>query len=278
MLMEQTKKRYTFSTHEKPLPLFIESIGFNPQEEDFARPEGYPYYHWLQTIAGEGCFSFNGEEYLLSPGKGIFLTPFTPHSYYTTGEKWSTLYVTFGGAAVNEILDSLEIHYSALYAETKENCFSDLIIKMMHKVEENSEFSRLELSEDLYRFIMMLKKSGKAAKQPSISNYYKMIKMTVDWLEKHYSDDIGLKDIAEYAGVSSQYLNSLFRETFHTSPYSFLIQLRIREAKRILLANPELSLKEVAHLVGFKDPSHFGATFKRIEKMTPKKYRKLFKV
>ncbi len=55
--MDNVKIRYTFSSIEKTLPLFIESIGYNPQEEDFARPEGYPYYHWLQTLEGVETFS-----------------------------------------------------------------------------------------------------------------------------------------------------------------------------------------------------------------------------
>jgi hypothetical protein len=103
------KKRYVFTSLERTLPLFIESIGFNPYEEEFYRPEGYPYFHWLHSVKGEGNITFSGLQYLLKPGNGVFLTPFTPHSYTADGKKWTTLYVTFGGAAVDAILDSLNI-------------------------------------------------------------------------------------------------------------------------------------------------------------------------
>ena len=33
------------------------------------RPNGYPYYHWIQTVEGEGRISFNNEEITLSKGK-----------------------------------------------------------------------------------------------------------------------------------------------------------------------------------------------------------------
>lgn len=274
--MEEIKKRYIFSSLEHQLPLFIESIGYNPQEEDFARPEGYPYFHWLQTIDGEGVFTVSGKEYVLTTGQGLFLTPFTPHSYYTTGEKWTTIYVTFGGSIAEAILNSLELNYSALYSETEELKFSDLIMKMMDKIEKDSEFSRLDSSEYLYRLLIMLKKRGRLNNQHSLSHYYEKIRPIVEWLENNYAQNIGLRDMEEQANVSSQYLTLLFRQTFKMSPYSFLIQLRVREAKKKLVAHHDLPLKKIAELVGFNDVSHFIATFRKLEGITPKKYRLLF--
>ncbi|MFB5267734.1 helix-turn-helix domain-containing protein [Paenibacillus enshidis] len=270
------KIRYTFSGQEKPLPLFVESIGYNPQEEDFARPEGYPYFHWLQTVEGEGVFSFSGEEYTLGKGAGILLMPFTEHSYYSMGDAWSTLYVTFGGASADSILNALEIGASKVYTESEEFPFSELIWRMLKKIGKGAEFSRLDASEELYRFLIMLKKYGKTENQPSLSHYYDRIRPVVEWLESEYAENIGLQEMSRQAGVSPQHLSHLFRETFNMSPYAFLIQLRIREAKKLLVARPELPLKEVASKVGFQDVSHFVATFKKIEQITPSKYRGLF--
>jgi len=274
--MNQGKIRYTFSSFEKTLPLFIESIGFNPQEEDFARPEGYPYFHWLQTVEGEGIFSFSGEKHILSPGKGILLTPFTPHSYYASHYKWSTLYITFGGAAAESILNSLDLNFNALYSESKDLPFSKQIEGILKTIEKESEFLKLDLSSALYSFIIMLKKFGKLKNQQSLSNNYDKIRPVVEWLEDVYPENIGLTEMAEKANMSPQNLSALFRHTFGTSPYSFLINLRIREAKKKLVAHSELSLKEIAESIGFNDVSHFVATFRRVEGLTPKKYRNLF--
>ncbi|MBP3952538.1 AraC family transcriptional regulator [Bacillus suaedae] len=275
--MTEIKKRLLFSASENSLPLFIESIGYNPQEEDFARPEGYPYYHWLQTIEGKGSFSFGGQEYILDAGKGVLLMPFTPHSYYSIGEKWSTVYVTFTGAVVEGIMESLDIDYSALYEESKEEkSISKIIYQIMDNIDHNSEFSRLDSSELLYKFMVILKKHKKIKNQHSISHYYDKLRPIVVWLEENYAEDIGLQDMVEQAGISSQYLTTLFREAFKMSPYSFLIQLRIREAKKRLITHNDLPLNYIASSVGFNDTSNFIATFKRIEGITPKKYTKLF--
>lgn len=274
-VVNNLKKRYVFSSLDKTLPLFIESIGFNPYEENFTRPEGYPYFHWLQSVEGEGRVMFSGQEVFLKPGNGVLLTPHTPHSYYPAGSQWTTMYVTFGGTASEMILTSLQINKSALYTETTDGLFKLVMEEMINDVEGKKEFSSLELSRNLYHFIIMLKKYGKINNQPSLSQYYEKINPVVNWIEKKYAENIGLPEMAEEGNISPQYLNTLFKDAFGISPYSFLIQIRIRESKRVLISNKNASLKEVAKLVGFNDVSHFVATFRKKEGMTPKKYRNL---
>ena len=44
---------YFYQTNQQ-LPLSLESIGNDWTQDDVARPDGYPYFHWLQTEQGEG--------------------------------------------------------------------------------------------------------------------------------------------------------------------------------------------------------------------------------
>ncbi|QKS72978.1 AraC family transcriptional regulator [Paenalkalicoccus suaedae] len=268
-----SKKRYTFSQTGSSLPLFVESVGYNPQELDFNRPEGYPHYHWLQTTDGEGLFTFQGQSYPLPKGRGIFINPYTPHAYHTVKRPWSTAYITFGGASVSSILTALELNGSAVYEEPRDEPLTQIIYKMMEEVQTNIEFSSLQLSRYLYDFLIQLKQHARANNSHSLSHFYEKVRPIVDWLEISFAEDIGLADIAKHANVSPQYLNRLFQETFSSSPYSFLVQLRIRKAKELLVASPDLPLNQVASLTGFKDVSHFVATFRRREQITPKQYR-----
>lgn len=274
------KKRFTFSISENPLPLFIESIGYNPHELDFNRPEGYPYYHWLQTIAGKGSIEIAGQAYLLPPGCGVLLTPYTPHKYYSDHKAdilWQTYYITFTGVAVDPILNALDMNYSAFYEETANISFTDHMERMLDKLEsyDDPHYLSHEISVDLYQFLMHLNKYGQMNNKLSVLQSFEKIREVVEWLEQVYSQDIGLLEMSEKAKVSSQHLNSMFHDTFGISPYSFLVQLRIREAKRILITDTDLSLKEIAKQVGFNGLSHFVATFKKREGITPSTYRNL---
>lgn len=60
MILTPHHLRFFLTTREHSLPLFIESIGFNSRQEDVSRPEGYPCFHWIQTVSGEGMFTFKG--------------------------------------------------------------------------------------------------------------------------------------------------------------------------------------------------------------------------
>ncbi|WP_340025535.1 AraC family transcriptional regulator [Paenibacillus sp. FSL K6-1096] len=269
--------RCVFNSLERSLPLFIETIGYSAWELKFVRPDGYPYYHWLYTLSGEGSFEMEGKHFALTAGKGVLLTPFTPHSYHplSDSDRWSTIYITFGGTAASAILESLNMNVSAVYTEADQVSFADVIGEIYDKADRDGEFSGLESSTELYHFLMLLRKYGMRNDQPSLSQYYDKLRPVVHWMESNCSANVGLPEIVEQAQISVSYLNELFRDAFGMSPYSFLIQLRIRQAKKIMVTNPDMALKEVSLLAGFNDVSHFVATFRKKEGITPAKYREL---
>lgn len=274
------KIRFSFPISKNPLPLYIETIGYNSYELDFNRPEGYPYYHWLHTYKGEGIIELEGKKYTMPKGRAILLAPYTPHKYYSDHNApvhWETYYMTFTGEAIEAILKSLDMNYTAFYEQTDSINFNENIDNMLKVLsnEENPDHFAYEISGKLYQFLMRLRKFGQMNDKISVLQSYEKIKDIVEWLEQVYPQDIGLLEISEKAQVSSQHLNTLFHDTFGISPYSFLVQLRIREAKRLLITETDRSLREIAQLVGFNGASHFVATFKKREGITPSQYRSL---
>lgn len=268
--------RCVFNTIERSLPLFIETIGYSAWERIFTRTDGYPYYHWLYTLEGKGGLEMRGERFLLTSGQGVLLTPFTPHSYFPASDRWVTMYITFGGAAAESILDSLGMNTSAIYSIASEGgSFVSNMEEMIHKADWDADFSGMESSTALYRFLMLLRNYGKRDAQPSLSEYYDKLRPVVRWMEEHCSSNVGLAEMVEQANMSVSYFNELFREAFGMSPYSYLIQLRLRQAKQIMIMHPDKTIKEVSAQAGFNDVSHFVATFRKKEGITPAKYREL---
>lgn len=267
--------RYVFSSLERSLPLYLESIGFNASERTIHRPEGYPYYHWLHTLEGEGHFELHGEIAKLSKGRGVLLRPFTPHSYYPASDHWSTIYITFGGKAAAAIMDALDMDASTFYEEGDSQSFSELFNDLFGRIHRTASLSYVEVSTELYYFLMQLRQFGILHNGSSLSHYYQQLQPVINWMEQHLADNIGLQEIAEQTNISIHAMQELFQQAFQMSPYSYLIQLRIREAKKIIMQHPELALREVAGRTGFNDVSHFVATFRKKEGITPGQYRKL---
>ena len=55
---------------------------------------------------------------------------------------------------------------------------------------------------------------------------------------------------------------------------TYISQLRISKAKRLLDSEPSMSIGDIAMKCGFEDMAYFSRTFKQMTKMTPSQYRK----
>jgi AraC-like DNA-binding protein len=86
-------------------------------------------------------------------------------------------------------------------------------------------------------------------------------------------EDLTADDLASIAGVSLRTLQRLFRERFDTSPMTWLMDVRLSEAARLIRAGDD-PVTKIAYRVGFKDPSHFTRRFKGRFGVSPNEYRR----
>ena len=97
-------------------------------------------------------------------------------------------------------------------------------------------------------------------------------KMLVDYLNDSLDSDIHLDALARLTGMPVQAFIGAFRRAFHTTPYQFLLDLRIDRAKTLLLTTSQ-TVAEIASLVGFSTPSHFATALRRRVGVSPSGYR-----
>ncbi|MVQ35957.1 helix-turn-helix domain-containing protein [Paenibacillus sp. MAH-34] len=270
-------KRYELTpSAAQPFPIFIESIGHHEDQEKLVRPEGFPNYHWLQTYAGEGEFILDGKKYSLPEGTGVFMLPGVPHSYYAVTELWCTQYVTFGGACIEAILGTLDLLDSAVYRWDLGGPMNTVIGQIIKHMDTSSEYSGYDASADLYHFFIQLKKHGQVNNRTSIRNQIALLQPLLMWLEIHYHNpDTSLEEMAEVLAITPRHMNTLFQHAFGLSPYSYLIRMRLRKSKEILIHQPSKTVKEVAKYVGFRDTSHFVASFRKHVGLTPERFRQM---
>ncbi|WP_418034493.1 helix-turn-helix transcriptional regulator [Mycobacterium sp. 134] len=98
-------------------------------------------------------------------------------------------------------------------------------------------------------------------------------RMIVAYLNESLDSEIHLDALAQLTGMSVQGFILAFRRAFHTTPYRFLLDLRIDRA-RALLSGTSQRIAEIAVAVGFSSPGHFATAFKRRVGMSPSEYRR----
>ena len=62
-------------------PFIYDSIGNHWLQDATSRPNGYPFYHYLQTESGCGRITIQGKSYLLHEQEGVLIAPSIRHSY-----------------------------------------------------------------------------------------------------------------------------------------------------------------------------------------------------
>ena len=99
------------------------------------------------------------------------------------------------------------------------------------------------------------------------------VQLAIRYLNEHYMEDIDISLMASELGFHSAYLTRLFGRYAGESPLKYLTNLRIQEAKRLLL-DTSLPISVVGERVGYPDQFHFSKTFRKATGVNPSAFRK----
>lgn len=93
------------------------------------------------------------------------------------------------------------------------------------------------------------------------------------YIDQHYKESLTLDMLAEKVSINKYYMAHAFKREYGVSPINYLITCRIREGKQ-LLAETDLSLSQIATVLGFSSSSYFSQSFRKAEGISPTEYRK----
>ncbi|WNR42645.1 AraC family transcriptional regulator [Paenibacillus roseipurpureus] len=268
------RKFFVITETDRKLPLILETIGFEYAQDYYKREEGYPCFHWLQTIQGSGEIILDSGPVKLQEHQGMLLASGVPHEYRVPDAPWSTWYLTFDGALAASIVHALEIPLSTLISWGADTPLARLHEVYYDKYNDSHDFTGTNGSLEIYQFLTLLKKHGIVNKSASFSQSHERLLPLLLELELCYAEDyVGLGWMAEQLGVSPQHVNTLFRRAFGLSPYQYLLQLRIQKSKEMLIAHRDFTVKQIAEATGFLDASHFISSFRKSVGQTPEVFR-----
>ena len=98
------------------------------------------------------------------------------------------------------------------------------------------------------------------------------IRRSVELMHAQLAADLSLKEIAAASYLSPFHFARVFKKLTGATPHAYLAALRTARAQ-LLLANPELSVREIGALVGYASPSHFTKAFRQATGLTPRAFR-----
>jgi AraC-like DNA-binding protein len=273
-------KNTVFPIHtenELRLPYYVFSIGLDYAQEHIIRTAGYPCYQWIQCRSGSGRLVLGEQEYLVSEGQGIFLLPEEAHEYYAESDEWIVDWIGLTGQGVTEFFEkTANMTRSGVYYVAQAAPLRETMEKMLATEQTQNPLRNLELSALTYTLLIQLFQFVSSSSTNSMATRYNRLTPVLEYIDAHYAEAITLKDLSELLGVTPQHLCTLFRKIMNTRIFEYINLVRIKKSKEFLLGQAGLPIRDVAHANGFEDVSYFCYIFKRIEKITPGDFRKLY--
>ncbi len=223
----------------------------------------------LMYDADGGCTAINcGDMILLRPGVW--------HSYLPDRETgWEEYWIGFQGAVIEERLRHGFLDKTVYRVGVREDIVSLYSDAIQIAVQEKATYQQyLAGTVNMLLGLAIYHDTNKASSSDYASG---RIDTAKSLMRERFTEELDLEDIAKEAGMSYSWFRKKFRECMGISPARYLMALRIQEACR-LLAESSMSIKEVAWNLNFGDSSYFSAMFLREVGMSPKDYRRRFRV
>ena len=155
-------------------------------------------------------------------------------------------------------------------SETEELIHS---VKAMLALPEGRKLMRHSIFLSVIDRAITESEKAKRLEQIPVRKSREAVGLGIEYMEKHLSEKCTLADISAFAHFSPVYFHGLFKLATGKTPYEYLAELRIEEAKRLLMTE-SLGMTEIAERCGFTSQSYFNYSFKRLTSLTPSEYRK----
>lgn len=127
------------------------------------------------------------------------------------------------------------------------------------------------IPQKLISFITDIFARHQANHQETMSSHVRVAKK---YISMHYSEPIKLQDVAQMVYLSPQYFSELFKRDVGCNFSDYLSQYRIEISKELLM-DTRYRIKDINHMVGYKDSKSFSKLFKQHMGISPLEYRKL---
>lgn len=121
----------------------------------------------------------------------------------------------------------------------------------------------------LLQELLFQRVAGKGPENPRSQGIMK----AVSYIQMNIGKSLTLDQIAEASGVSRRTFYRQWKETFQVSPAQYILN-QIMERSEYLLLHTAMSVKEIAHSMGFPNEKYFMTAFRKYYGLPPNQYRK----
>lgn len=258
------------SDEEYPVQMFVNHIG---------KPGMYCPPHWHEHIElhyifnGQGTFYLNQKPLSIGEGSLLIINSNELHMGVSNSKNFEALVVIFEMKSFSkEIADYNVIFKSLVDSDLKIN---ELLTWIYEEEREKKLGYKLAMKGRIYELISYLLRNYVLESQSARENTRRIrnlnrLNMVLQYIQDHYSDPIANRELADLIHVSEYRFCHIFKESMGQSPLNYINEVRLKKAYN-LLEQKEMTIAEIATVVGFQDYNNFGRQFRKLYGFAPSK-------
>lgn len=136
------------------------------------------------------------------------------------------------------------------------------LARLLESPEDIATLAPLVTREILYR-LLKGEHSQQLCEIATTDGQTQRISRAIAWLKKHFDQPLRVEAIARDLNMSVSSLHHHFKAVTTMSPLQYQKQLRLHEARRLMLAQ-DVDAATAGHRVGYESPSQFGREYLRL--------------
>lgn len=227
--------------------------------------------HWHEHI--EMHYILNGEVVLYcnhkpvhgEPGNLIIINSNELHTAVTKTETFDALVIIFElDKFSEEIVNHNMIFQTLIEGDEK---IKELLLEIRKEESQKELGYKLAVKGKIYELLTYLMRYYVVE---SISNKEHLqrkknlarLNTVFQYIQNNYTETLSNKELAQVIHLSEFRFCHLFKESIGQSPLSYINEVRLKKAYH-LLQQKELTVAEIASMVGFQDFNNFGRLFKK---------------
>lgn len=248
---------------------FDETFSFKGEKHDF----------WELTYVDQGelLTLIDEKKFILRQGDYIF---YTPNQYHTQKNNTSSP-VSFLTICFN-----LDFKQENIFKDTILNCTHDLKSILKDILYEKDYYGNY--SEDLiicYLKEFIIKSIRLFFKKTSLTQLHSsmqentnnaLVNLALDYIYTHTNEKITINKLANKVSISPSYLSRIFKDVMGVTIIDYVNNYRLEKSKEYIKST-ELSLTQIAEILGFSSIHYFSKQFKKRYNVSPLIYSKSLK-
>lgn len=275
-ITESTRRIFTASHFARTSLFYLQEIGqLCSLRPHTSSRNPFQSYLFFLVLKGTGSLHYMEQTYHLKAGSLIFIDCRNQYAHETGKEDpWELTWIHFNGANLDKYYRCFqEQNRSPVQTPPDTQIFVSLYESLMHmdnRIDSNGE---LIISLALHQLLTYLI-TGTASNGNNQAN--EKISPVHQYLTTHFHEPILLDSLAKRFYIDKYHMCKEFKRCYGTTIIHFLQTQRVKKSME-LLRYSNMNIGEIALAVGFENGNYFNKVFQKVEGITAREYRKVWK-